>query len=93
MHGKWHDDFDVVPPRREFQFSLYEEVLEEEFQRGEFMEGTKRMFRVSLMKLNNRLFVKRTYRISSMEFNNNNDLTNFRHKKNCINSNVQLVRL
>lgn len=54
MHGKWHDDFDVVPPRRGFQFSLYEEVLEEEFQRGEFMEGTKRMFRVSLMKLNNR---------------------------------------
>ena len=93
MHGKWHDDFDVVPPRRGFQFSLYEEVLEEEFQRGEFMEGTKRMFHVSLMKLNNRLFVKRTYRISSMEFNNNNDLTNFRHKKNCINSNIQFVGL
>lgn len=32
MHGKWHDDFDVVPPRRGFQFSLYEEVLEEDFQ-------------------------------------------------------------
>lgn len=48
LYGKCCDDFQLVPPRQRFQFSLY--VLEEPWggfppwMRDEFMEGTKRMF-------------------------------------------------